>query len=148
MKKIFRLFMVAAVIILGAFWFIHWSNTRALSNSDARATQQPDHKTKAEPSAPVPANQPDASTQPTKPQEAASNTGRPGGSISALPASETITRNSPNGIAVAGSGKFQLYRQGDMTFRMNTETGQACVLFATDAQWRKPLVYDHGCAAH
>jgi len=35
-----------------------------------------------------------------------------------------------------------------MTFRMNTETGQACVLFATDAQWRKPLVYDHGCAAH
>ena len=28
---------------------------------------------------------------------------------------------------------------------MDTTSGKACVLFATEAMWRKPLVYDHGC---
>jgi hypothetical protein len=46
-----------------------------------------------------------------------------------------------------GSGKYQLYRQGDITWRLNTDTGWACVLFATDAQWRKARVYQQGCRA-
>ena len=48
-------------------------------------------------------------------------------------------------MVFAGSGKYQLYRQGDITWRVNTDTGDACILFATDAQWRKPQVYSHGC---
>jgi hypothetical protein len=47
----------------------------------------------------------------------------------------------------AGSGKYQLYRQGDLTWRLNTDTGEACVLFATYAQWRQQRVYQHGCGA-
>jgi hypothetical protein len=46
----------------------------------------------------------------------------------------------------AAGGKFQLYRQGDITWRLNAETGQACILFATDAQWSRARVYQHGCA--
>ena len=45
----------------------------------------------------------------------------------------------------AGTGKYQLYRQGDLTWRLNTNTGDACILFATDALWRQQRVYQHGC---
>jgi len=50
-------------------------------------------------------------------------------------------------MTFTGSGKYQLYRQGDITWRLNTETGWACVLFATDAQWHKTRVYQNGCRA-
>lgn len=67
------------------------------------------------------------------------------------PVADTILPNPPNGMAFAGSGRFQVYRQGSLTWRLDTDTGQTCVLFATNAEWRKPQVYRHGCrssAAH
>ncbi len=147
--------MVAAAIVLGAFYFVHWSKTRALNSGEVHVRQQPDDKSKTDSAATTSASQADSPIQPTQPQEVASNSADTYGadssrpqsqnSVATLPASETISRNPQNGIATVGSGKFQLYRQGDMTFRLNTKTGQACVLFATDAQWRKSLVYEHGC---
>ena len=155
MPKIFRLLMVAAAIVLGAFYFIHWSKTRALNSGEVHVRQQPDGKTRPEVAANTSVIQSDSPTQPAPPQEVASNSNDASGvdssrpqsqnSVATLPASETISRNPQNGIAAVGSGKFQLYRQGDLTFRLNTDTGQACVLLATDSQWRKPLVYQHGC---
>jgi hypothetical protein len=62
-----------------------------------------------------------------------------------LPAADSLPRQPRNGIVAAGSGKFELYRQGDLTFRLNTETGDACVLLATQAEWSKNIVYSHGC---
>jgi hypothetical protein len=50
-------------------------------------------------------------------------------------------------MVFAGKGKFQLYRQGDITWRLNTDNGDACVIFATDNQWHKQSVYQHGCGA-
>jgi hypothetical protein len=58
---------------------------------------------------------------------------------------DTISANPPNGTVFAGRGKYQLYRQGDLTWRLNTETGQTCIIFATDDEWRKPRVYRAGC---
>jgi hypothetical protein len=142
MQKIFRLLLAASVIVLGALWFAHWSSVRTLNSGEVHLRPQPQ-------STPTPPS--------TPPQELASNGAdtsagllgnQPQNNIAALPASEPLTRNPPSGIVAAGSGRFQLYRQGDLTFRLNTETGQACVLFATENQWRKPLVYDHGCANH
>jgi hypothetical protein len=60
--------------------------------------------------------------------------------------SDTISPNPPNGMVFSGSGHYQLYRQGDLTWRVNTDTGQACILFATDAEWKKAKVYRNGCA--
>jgi hypothetical protein len=60
-------------------------------------------------------------------------------------ATDTISPNPPNGMAFAGSGRFQVYRQGSLTWRIDTDTGQTCILFATNAEWRKPQVYRHGC---
>lgn len=53
--------------------------------------------------------------------------------------------NAPNGAAFAGSGRYQIYRQGNLTWRVNTDDGTTCILFATDEEWRKPAVYSHGC---
>ena len=61
------------------------------------------------------------------------------------PGSDTISPNPPNGMAFAGSGRYQLYRQGNLTWRLDTETGRSCVIFATDEEWKKPRVYKAGC---
>jgi hypothetical protein len=144
MQRIFRLLLVASAIVIGGFWFVHWSNTRALNSGAVHVRQQPGEAAKST----TPQND---TGQPTQPQEVASNAGEPprgSGPLTALPAAQTISRNPPNGIVTAGSGKFELYRQGDLTFRLNTDTGDACVLFATQAEWSKNIVYAHGCNSH
>jgi len=65
--------------------------------------------------------------------------------LSAPPASDSIDRTPPNGMVFAGTGHVQVYRQGNITWRINTDNGEACVLFATDREWRKPRVYNAGC---
>jgi hypothetical protein len=61
------------------------------------------------------------------------------------PASDTISPNPPNGMMFSGTGKYQLYRQGNLTWRLNTDTGQSCILFATDEEWKKPRVLRAAC---
>ncbi|WP_213803504.1 hypothetical protein [Granulicella sp. dw_53] len=61
------------------------------------------------------------------------------------PANDTINPNPPNGMVFSGTGHFQLYRQGNITWRLNTDTGQSCVLFATDEEWKKPRVLHAAC---
>ena len=61
------------------------------------------------------------------------------------PASDSVAANPPNGMTFGGSGHYQLYRQGDLTWRLNTDTGDTCVIFATDEEWHKPKVYKAGC---
>jgi len=63
------------------------------------------------------------------------------------PASDSIRPNPPNGMTFGGAGHYQLYRQGDLTWRLNTDTGETCVIFATDEEWRRPKVYKAGCRA-
>lgn len=66
-----------------------------------------------------------------------------------FPASSTdsLPANPPNGYAYTGSGAYELYRQGDLTYRMDTKTGASCVMYATMEEWRKPIVYSHGCGS-
>ncbi|MDE3104157.1 MAG: hypothetical protein KGK08_03185 [Acidobacteriota bacterium] len=63
------------------------------------------------------------------------------------PAGDTISPNPPNGMAYAGKGRYQLYRQGNLTWRLDTDTGNTCVLFATDEEWKKPRVWRAGCGS-
>jgi hypothetical protein len=157
MQPTFRLLLVASAIIIGALWFIHWSRTRALNSGDVHVRVTPADKT------PRPEAPETASTNPPTPSDEIPGNGSeaPGseaqgndqthpnqGGIATIPMAEPFNRNPQNGIVPVSGGKFQLYRQGDLTFRLNTETGQACVLFATQAQWSKTLVYEHGCGNH
>ena len=63
----------------------------------------------------------------------------------APPATDSVAPNPPNGMTFGGAGHYQLYRQGDLTWRLNTDTGDTCVIFATDEEWHKPQVYKAGC---
>ena len=135
MPKIIRFAIVAAVALVGAVWYLHWSRTRALDSGEVHVRHEPaDNQKPAAPSPEVAAN-------------GADNQGGSSENVASVPTTDTISRNPPNRTLISGTGRFQLYRQGDITWRMDTATGQACVLFATQAMWRKTLVYEHGCGA-
>jgi cytoskeletal protein RodZ len=61
------------------------------------------------------------------------------------PTRDSEPPNAPNGLRFAGSGTYQWYRQGDLTYRIDTATGKSCIIYATKKQWRDPLVYSNGC---
>jgi len=51
----------------------------------------------------------------------------------------------PDGKAYSGSGHLELYREGNITYQYNTDTGASCVMYASLREWRNPLVYRHSC---
>jgi hypothetical protein len=150
MKKIVGLLALIAVLVLAVAWQRHRARMRALNSGEVYVREQPSGPVKP---LPAPAQSPAdneiataATPQPANPAPAAQPA--PEATPAQVPNSDTIPRNPPNGLAFAGSGKFQLYRQGDITWRLNTQTGEACILFATDAQWRLHRVYQAGCGTH
>ncbi|HUD23667.1 MAG TPA: hypothetical protein VMQ60_12555 [Acidobacteriaceae bacterium] len=140
MKRIFSILIIWAVIIVGAAWYIYRAKAPAVKSGYITVRNQTPGKTG--PAQAVSANQPATTKSAVTPQDAQTQAGQ-----SMPPVSDSISRNPPNGMIFAGSGKYQIYRQGDLTWRINTDTGDACVLFATDAQWRLQRVYQHGCSA-
>jgi len=147
MKRVIGIAAILAAVVVGALWYAHWSKMRALNSGDVFVRDQPSDN--AKPAAPETA----ATSQPSQPKDATASGAdtatqppkQANGGVVATQASEAFGRNPPNGIVFAGSGKFEVYRQGDITWRLNTETGQACVLLATDAQWSKMRVFERGC---
>jgi hypothetical protein len=151
MKKLAAVIAIFVFVVVGVLWHRHRVKARALTNGEVYVRDQPSatpHPLTPAPSTdneiataanPQPANAPQATPAPL-----------PGPQSEAVtpPASDTIPRNPPNGLAFAGAGKFQLYRQGDITWRLDTQTGSTCILFATDAQWRRARVYQAGCGTH
>jgi hypothetical protein len=118
-------------------------NSSSSSSSDAQpdqASRQSVGETVVYPSVqaqpPAPANTEGGPPLVTRSQQTAPAT---------APTSDTISPNPPNGMTFSGSGRYQLYRQGNLTWRLDTETGRSCVLFATDEEWKKSRVYKAGC---
>ncbi len=58
---------------------------------------------------------------------------------------DTLPANPQNGVRFAGSGPYQWYRQGNLTWRIDTSTGRSCIIYATMEEWRKSIVIRHGC---
>jgi hypothetical protein len=147
MQRIFRFLLIIVMVIVGVVWYFHWSRARAMNSGEVRVREQPaatapPQTAPANPT-PQPQDQPAGAADSQNDHERAEAT-----DVVTLPASETLSRNPPNRTILAGTGRFELYRQGDITWRMDTETGHACVIFASEAMWRKPLVYEHGCGAN
>jgi hypothetical protein len=148
MKSFARILAVVAVVVLGTFWYRHRASTRALASGEVYVRDQPSAPPKPLPDAPTPPGDQiaaSASEQPAAPPTVLSVARTPAPQVIAPPQSDSIPRNPPNGVAFAGSGKFQLYRQGDITWRLDTQSGDACILFATDTQWSQPRVFQAGC---
>jgi hypothetical protein len=69
----------------------------------------------------------------------------PAGAPTAMPVADSQAGNNPNDMHFGGSGRFQWYRQGNLTWRVDTQSGSTCIAFATNEEWRKSLVMSHGC---
>jgi hypothetical protein len=151
MKRTVLPIALAIFTVVAAVWYMHRvKQQRALESGNVYVPDTASLETPA-----LAAPQTETETQPQETGAAPTSTAtesasnpmtQPHGAI-AIPASDTIPRNPPSGLAFAGTGKYQLYRQGDITWRLNTSTGQACILFATDTQWSRPRVYAQGCGA-
>ncbi|MES2391243.1 MAG: hypothetical protein V4555_06370 [Acidobacteriota bacterium] len=63
----------------------------------------------------------------------------------APPSDNSQAPNAPDQLRFAGNGRYQWYRQGDLTWRIDTVSGATCIDFATMPEWRKPIVISHGC---
>ncbi len=44
-------------------------------------------------------------------------------------------------------GRYQIYRSGFRTWRLDTATGKTCVLLTTDEDWKKPDIALSSCSA-
>ncbi len=62
-----------------------------------------------------------------------------------LPLTDSRSPNAPNDLRFAGSGAYQWYRQGNLTWRIDTNTGHSCIIYATMEEWQKQIVSSHGC---
>jgi uncharacterized iron-regulated membrane protein len=143
MKQIFWIIMVVVVVVLTGVWYANRPQSSSVSSGQVFV-----HPGTGEAKADAAASAAGANGQTAQAQQpAAAAAADPpaGASESAAPDADSIRRNPANGMTFAGTGKYQVYRQGDITWRLNTETGQSCVLFATDAEWRKPRVFQRGC---
>ena len=155
------LWIVVFVVVAGFLYFGYttYDAGRAVSNGAVYSNDPPSGKTKTGKAQSVdsgddksasqtivypPANQTPAATFPGN-QTSQPGTQYAGTPTTGAPASDTISPNPQNGMTFSGTGRYQLYRQGDITWRLDTNTGQSCVLFATDEQWKKPRVYHAGC---
>jgi hypothetical protein len=72
----------------------------------------------------------------------------PRSTVTGVPATDSISPNPPNGMVFSGTGKYQLYRQGNITWRLDTSNGHTCIIFATEEEWKKPQVLRAGCGEH
>ncbi|HWG16248.1 MAG TPA: hypothetical protein VN678_00205 [Acidobacteriaceae bacterium] len=175
-KRIVVVLAIAAIAAIGVFWYWQHAKQRALGSgnvyvknqgadqsqpaSNPPSSQNPAASQPATPGAqqssaatpPPSAAKPSAAIEkmPSAPQPTAHTAipamTQPRGAI-AVPTSDSIPRNPPNGLIFAGVGKYQLYRQGDITWRLDTNTGRSCIIFATDTLWAKVRVWDSGCGA-
>ncbi len=135
-----RAFIGVLVLVATVFLYIGYSSYDAGRASASAATITPGVKARSV-EGPI-------STGPTTVEgaETPANEATPRvAGAAAQPGTDTIQPNPPNGMTFGGSGHYQLYRQGDLTWRLNTDTGQSCVVFATEEEWRKPQVFRAGC---
>ena len=61
------------------------------------------------------------------------------------PQTDSQLPNAPNGMRFTGSGTYQWYRQGNLTWRLDTVSGKSCIVYATMEEWQKQIVMAHGC---
>jgi len=147
-KKILGLLVVLFVGYLLYLGYVRYkessgADSGAIHNADG-STHTASNNDNSDDEAPAPKIRPRVSYN--QPSAATPYAQQPATQTMIAPATDSISPNPTNGMAFTGTGKFQVYRQGDLTWRVDTESGRTCIVFATLEEWRKPIVYQHGCA--
>ena len=155
-------YIVVALIVVGFLYLGYntYDAGRSISNGEVYSNDPPSAKAAKSTGAtdnsstagqaivyPAPAQTSDATTAAANPAAQTAQVGQPGvASGTTAPAgTDTISPDPPNGMVFSGKGKYQLYRQGNITWRLDTDTGRSCIIFATDEEWKKPRVFRAGC---
>jgi hypothetical protein len=155
-----RVIVIVVVVLLAVvfyFGFTSYDAKRAGGSGDVYSVDSPG-KPRGASSAAVTSDAPDTPSAkpvdpqtvvypPAAPQPATATLAAGSDDTATAPTNDTISPNPPNGEVFAGKGRYQLYRQGNITWRLDTDTGRACVIFATDPEWKKPRVYRAGCGS-
>ena len=138
------------VLVLGVFAYVGYNSYafgRRPTGDDVYTGTNINPGVESKPAAGAGSSLPQTAVTGTDPGAASEVTAQGASDASGVtaPASDSVAANPPNGMTFGGSGHYQLYRQGDLTWRLNTDTGETCVIFATDEEWHKPKVYKAGC---
>jgi hypothetical protein len=160
MKRVMGVILVLALAVGSFLYYKRYTEQRNIADGDVESKDlmTPEQKTafdrrgatdEAESTVPPrPTAQPAPEAQP-KNQSLAQPTIAPVQALPAnLPQGDSITPNPPNGMAFGGRGTYQWYRQGNLTWRVNTENGSSCIAYATMEEWRKSIVLQHGCGGN
>jgi hypothetical protein len=150
-----RVLYIVLLLVVGLFLFVGYNSydtKHGAAGGKVNSKDAPTVVVKTEPVVTTSATEPDVAPSPSLPAAPAEVT---------TPATPQTTQNGarqakggggggelkpPSGMMFSGVGRYQLYRQGDITWRLDTETGKTCIVFATDEEWTKPRVYRNGCA--
>ena len=116
---------------------------RKNSGDDSDAASEQRSRAKADTPAGFPDPAPAAGMIPAQPTTTAGY--GVGSTPVSAPSQDTIAPNPPNGVAFGGTGNYQWYRQGNLTWRVDTTTGRSCIVYATMEEWQKRIVMSHGC---
>jgi hypothetical protein len=131
-----RVIFVGLLVVVGLFLYLGYNSydaKRAGSSGDVYSKDSAG-KVKSEPAGTAASTDQTAVAPPgTQMTQEAAATG------------DTAGPNPPDGVKYTGMGRYQLYRQGNITWRIDTDTGKTCIIFATDEEWKKPKVYRNGC---
>lgn len=135
--------VVAVVVVVGfIFWLKQHRAATDIANGEIFSNDlTPGSRTRSGDVTPAMAK-----PNPSNPASVQTVTNADGSSI-VIPSNDSQAPNAPEGARFSGTGKYQVYRQGNLTWRVNTENGESCILFATEEEWRKPIVFNHGCSA-
>jgi hypothetical protein len=146
LRKVIYGLVLAGVIALCYVGYSRWKQGRDMMSGEVKRgpSEVPD-TSGTDASVPLPEASPKSTVHVGSPPPTGFGAAPAASGPAGAPAGDSMTPNPPNGMAYAGSGHFQVYRQGNITYRINTDTGQSCVLYATNEEWRKPQVYRHGC---
>jgi hypothetical protein len=126
-------------------------NGDVFSHNEASDSKETDESAAKSEPAPVSVAIPSAITNSTPPVAAPQQTTEQPSAVpptTSAPASDSISPNPVNGMAFGGSGRYQWFRQGNLTWRIDTTDGTTCIDFATLEEWKKPIVSSHGCRSY
>jgi hypothetical protein len=149
------IWIVVALVVIGVFYLGYrtYDTGRALSSGDVQTDNSRSTKSTT-PIATPPPNQTIVYPAPNEPGGTGStsqSSGLPVPSTTSIPSDQapppgdTLSPNPPENLRFGGSGRYQLYRQGNLTYRLDTDTGQSCIIYATDDEWKKPRVLRNAC---
>ncbi|MHB8217998.1 MAG: hypothetical protein ACYDDS_18145 [Candidatus Sulfotelmatobacter sp.] len=62
-----------------------------------------------------------------------------------LEKSEADLKTSQQQISECQAHKYQIYKSGWRTWRLDTVTGQTCILLTSESDWKKPETTAQGC---